>query len=112
VRHLQTQTDIITLWTETTLMAFEAQMIIAMRVGGMAGFWNVTKAENNRMGTEKLAAVQASAFAAAAAIMLGANPAGIALAAIKPVRRKTTANVRRLGKRGLKFSPSSLSAER
>jgi hypothetical protein len=106
VRHLHTQTDIITLWTETTLMAIEAQMIIAMRLGGMAGFWNVTKAENNLMSTEKAAAVQASAFAAAAAIMLGASPTGVALAAIKPVRRKTAANVRRLGKRGLKFSPS------
>jgi hypothetical protein len=110
VRPSQTQTDIVTLWTETTLMAVEAQMIIAMRLGGMAGFWNVTKAENHLMSTEKLAAAQASAFAAAAAIMLGANPAAVALAAIKPVRRKTAANVRRLGKRGLKFSPS-LSAE-
>jgi hypothetical protein len=111
VRHSQTQTDIVTLWTETALMALEAQMIIAMRLGGMAGLWNVTKAENNLMSTEKLAAVQASAFAATAAIMLGASPAGVALAAIKPVRRKTTANVRRLGKRGLKLRPS-LSAAR
>lgn len=111
MRHSQTQTDIVTFWTETALMTLEAQMVIAMRVGGMAGFWNVTKAENNLMSTEKLAAVQASAFAAAAAIMLGASPAGIALAAIKPVRRKTTANVRRLGERGLKVRPS-VSAER
>ena len=111
MRHSQTQTDIVTLWTETALMALEAQMIIAMRLGGMAGLWNVTKAENNLMSTEKLAAVQASAFAATAAIMLGASPAGVALAAIKPVRRKTTANVRRLGKRGLKLRPS-LSAAR
>jgi hypothetical protein len=86
-------------------------MIIAMRLGGMAGFWNVTKAENNLMSTEKLAAVQASAFAAAAAMMFGANPAGVALAALKPVRRKTKANVRRLGKRGLKFRPSSVRGE-
>jgi hypothetical protein len=106
MRHSQTQIDIITLWTETAMMTLEAQMIIAMRLGGMAGFWNVTKAENNLMSTEKAAAVQASAFAAAAAIMLGASPAGVALAAIKPVRRKTTANLRRSGKRGLKFGPS------
>jgi hypothetical protein len=111
VRHRHTPTDIITLWTEATLMTLEAQMIIAMRLGGMAGFWNVTKTENNLMSTEKLAAAQASAFAAAAAMMFGANPAGVALAALKPVRRKTKANVRRLGKRGLKFRPPP-SAER
>jgi hypothetical protein len=105
VRHPHNSTEIITLWTETALMALETQMIIAMRLGGMAGYWNVTKSENNLMGTEKVAAVQASVFAAAAAIMLGATPTGIALAAIKPVRRKTTANVRRLGKRGLNFRP-------
>lgn len=111
MRHSHAQADIMTLWYEASLMTLEAQMIIAMRLGGMAGFWNVTKAENNLMGTEKLAAVQASAVAAAAALMLGVNPAGVALAAIKPVRRKTTANVRRLGKRGLKSS-SIVSAKR
>ena len=110
MRQQKNPNDIINLWTEAALMTVEAQMIIAMRVSGMAGFWNVNKAENNLMGTEKFAAAQASAFAAVAAIMLGATPVGIALAAIRPVRRKTTANVRRLGKRGLKFR-SSLSAE-
>ena len=111
MRHRHSQTDVITLWNETAMMTLEAQMIIAMRLGGMAGFWDVTKAENNLMSTEKLAAAQASAFAAAAAMMLGANPVGVALAAIEPVRRKTTANARRLARRGLRFTPS-LSAER
>jgi hypothetical protein len=107
VRHLHSTTDVITLWTEIALMTMEAQMIIAMRMSGMAGFWNVTKAENSLMSTEKLAAAQDSAMATAAAVMVGATPAGIALAAIKPVRRKTTANMRRLGKRGLKVGPSA-----
>jgi hypothetical protein len=107
VRNSPGVTDILDLWTEATLMAVEAQVIMAMRLGGMAGFWNVTKAENKLMSTEKVVAAQAAALAAGAAIMLGATPAGIALAAIKPVRRKTTANVRRLRKRGLRF-PASL----
>lgn len=99
-----TQTAEITqLWTESYAMAVEAQMIIAMRLAGIAGFWNVTKAENALMKTEKFAAAQASALAAATALLRGATPAGVVLAAIKPVRRKTTANTRRLVKRGVKF---------
>ena len=95
--------ELMRLSTQAVLMTFEAQMIIAMRVGGMAGYWNVTKGENSLMSREKLPALHAASAAAMTAMMLGATPAGIALAAIAPVRSKTTANMRRLGKRGLKL---------
>ncbi|MDP2085108.1 MAG: antibiotic ABC transporter [Gemmobacter sp.] len=91
------------LWTESCFMAVEAQMVIGMRLAGIAGFWNVTKAENNVMRTEKIAAAQASALAATTALSGGSTPAGIVLAAMEPVRRKTMANSRRLAKRGVKF---------
>lgn len=104
MRHLCDLTETMRFSIQAASMAMEAQMIIAMRLGGMAGFWNVTKAENNLMSTEKFAAAQASMLAAAAAVSIGATPTGIALAAIKPVRRKTTNNLRRLGKRGLRSS--------
>lgn len=102
MRHAYNGAEIMKLWAESCFLALEAQMIIAMRLAGMAGFWNVTKAENTLMHTEKLAAAQASALAAAAAVAVGSSPAGVALAAMKPIRRKTCANARRLGKRGFK----------
>lgn len=81
-------------------MTAEANMVIAMRVAGFAGLWNVTDAENGRMVSEKTAAAKASGIAAVAAMMRGASPARVALAAMKPVQQRTRANVKRLVKRG------------
>lgn len=103
MKHLHDMSDLMRLTTETALMLAEAQMVIAMRLAGMAGFWNVTRAETRLMQTEKVAAAQASVLAAGTALMLGAAPAAIGLAALEPLRRKTRANARRLGRRGLRL---------
>lgn len=89
-----------------TMMA-EAQMVIAMRMMGMAGFWNVTPFENTRMVQEKAVAAQAAALAAGRAIATGQSPAAAAFAALKPVRRRTKSNVRRLTRRGPSAGPRS-----
>ena len=81
-------------------MTFEAQRIVLMRLWGMGGYWNVLPTENTRMVEEKTTAAAASARAATRAIRQGKSPAGVALAAMKPVRAKTTANAKRLGRRG------------
>jgi hypothetical protein len=78
----------------------ESNMVIAMRLAGFAGMWNVSSGESQRMVSEKLAALQAATLAAAAATMRGATPPVVALAAMKPVRQRTRANVRRLVRRG------------
>ena len=54
---------------QTGLMLVEANMVIAMRMWGMAGLWRVTGAEDTRMVSEKTAAVQASAMAAGQAML-------------------------------------------
>jgi hypothetical protein len=82
------------------LMTLEAQRVVAMRVWGMGGLWNVTPDENARMVEEKTNAAAASVLAAGQAVMRGKSPAGVALAAMKPVRSKTRANAKRLAKRG------------
>lgn len=84
-------------------MAFEAQAVILMRMWGMAGVWNVTPNENRRMVSEKVAISLKAQQAAARALVSGESPAQVALAAIKPVRRKTSANLSRLAKRGPKL---------
>lgn len=85
-----------------TMMA-EAQMVIGMRLWGMAGLWNVTGTENTRMVQEKMDAITDISRAMAQGMMTGATPMRLAAAALHPVSRRTAANARRLRKRGLKL---------
>ena len=81
------------------LMA-EAQAVITMRMMGMAGVWSVTSTEDSRMISEKVYAMTKATTDATKVAMTGGTVDEIAAAAIKPIRRKTRANARRLGKRG------------
>lgn len=83
-----------------TAMMIEAQTVIGLRMLGMWGMWNLGPLEHRRMWTEKADAAHRSGRAMAGALMSGASPAEAALAAVKPVRRHTRANVRRLTRRG------------
>jgi hypothetical protein len=94
------QNECIRLAMQSGMMLAEANMVIAMRMFGMAGLWNVTPAENKRMVDEKSTAAMASGAAMARAMVAGKSPAAIAMAGLRPVRAKTRANVARLSKRG------------
>ncbi|WP_151718909.1 antifreeze protein [Gemmobacter serpentinus] len=89
--------------TQTGVMIAEAQMVIAMRLWGMAGLWNVTPGETLRMVQEKTEAVMQSAALASTAMLRGRDGGAVALAALQPVRRRTRANLRRLQARGPKL---------
>lgn len=89
---------------QMTYMMAEAQAVIGMRVLGMAGMWSVTPGEDARMVSEKVYAVTRAATDAGRAALRGESPDRITAAAIKPLRQKTRANAKRLGKRGLKRS--------
>lgn len=92
--------EIYRLWLGTGLMLAEAQMVIGMRMLGMFGLWRVTPGENRRMVAEKLAAAAEAGLAASRAAATGRSPAQIGAQALKPVRRRTGANLRRLSRRG------------
>jgi hypothetical protein len=94
------QKDLLRLSMQTGTMLAQANMVIAMRMWGMAGAWNVTPDENKRMIDEKGTAMVAAGVAAAGAMMQGKGPVDVALAALQPVARKTRANAARLAKRG------------
>ena len=81
---------------EAFAMLAEAQMVVGLRLAGLAGFWPMGRAESNRMVTEKLSAGMASAHAALQAGMAGDNLPEVAMAAMKPLRQKTKSNARRL----------------
>ena len=83
---------------EAGMMLAEAQMVIGIRLAGMAGLWPMPAKESARMVTEKLAASQDSLQAMMMAGLRGANPAQVASAAIAPYRQRTQANARRLTK--------------
>ncbi|WP_128516268.1 antifreeze protein [Tabrizicola thermarum] len=95
-----TPLQMMTLSIRTATMLAEAQMVIAMRLLGMAGMWRVSPSENARMVSEKMDAVQQSAFSATRAVMQGKSPAAIADVALKPISRRTSANAKRLARRG------------
>jgi hypothetical protein len=92
--------QMMTLSIRFATMLAEAQMVIGMRMLGMAGMWRVAPSESSRMVSEKLAATQESAVAATRAALLGKPPAVIADHALKPIRRRTSANAKRLTRRG------------
>ncbi len=81
-----------------TMMA-EAQTVIGLRTLGMAGILPAKDSENSRMVSEKVAAMTQSLNAAGKAALAGKRPDEVALAAIRPLGRKTRANAKRLSRR-------------
>ena len=89
--------------TDLALLAWQAQMVMAMRVAGMAGMWSVLPSENGRMVDEKAPAFAEAAMAAGRTAMRGGDPAAITRAWARPLKRATGANARRLSRRGPKL---------
>ena len=81
----------------------ESNAVVSMRMLGMAGFWSVTDTENSRMISEKVYA-STRAVTEAGKVMMGAGrPDEVLSAAMKPIRKETRANAKRLAKRGPKM---------
>jgi hypothetical protein len=97
---IPTPAEVMQLSIRTSIMLAEAQMVIGMRMMGMMGLWRVLPSENARMTSEKLAAMGEVAMASSRAVMAGHSPVKVAEAALKPVRRRTASNVKRLARRG------------
>lgn len=87
---------------QTAQMMIEAQTVMTLRMLGMAGAWSTAPSEGMRMVLEKPDAFIRSATSATEAIVTGKRPDQIAEAAIKPLRRKTKANSKRLRRAGPK----------
>jgi len=92
-------------WANALQMGFvmvEAQGVIAMRVMGAMGVWSVPKSENSRMLKEKVFAFVKGSTDASLAAIAGGTPDAVTAAAIKPIRKATYSNHKRLTKRGLR----------
>lgn len=100
---VMTPKQVLRLATQSALMMAEAQRVIAMRLAGMAGSWNVTGDEDTRMVVEKSEAAVASGQAMMRAVLAGGSAGAVALAGLKPVRARTRANAGRLTRSGPKL---------
>ena len=76
----------------------ESHTVIALRLSGMAGLWPMAEVENQRMISEKLTAATQATHAAIRTGASGGSLSDIAMAAMKPVGRRTKANAKRLTK--------------
>lgn len=91
----------VALWeyqVQAAFMLAEAQAVIAYRTLGMMGLWPVSDRERRRMLSEKPPAFAAAVLAASLAAARGNRPDQIMSAAMRPIRRRTRANARRLGR--------------
>lgn len=79
-------------------MTVEAQMIVGMRLAGMAGLWTLAPGETSRMVLEKQDAFSDAFVKAGTRALRGQRPDQIMQAALQPVKRKTSSNSRRLGR--------------
>lgn len=87
------------LWQQMAQMAMEAQMVIALRTAGMMGILNQDAREPSRMVIEKADAASEAIHAALRAAGRGQRADEVMAAALRPYRRRTKANVRRLSRK-------------
>ncbi|MGF1552235.1 MAG: hypothetical protein ACFBWO_07010 [Paracoccaceae bacterium] len=83
---------------EAARLTAEANAVVGLRLMGMAGFWKMPNAEDDRMIAEKQAAFPRAAFAAGRAMAAGRDPVAAMRAAMRPLHAKTGANVKRLSR--------------
>ena len=87
------------LWQQMMHMAWEAQMVIALRTAGMLGVLRQDVAEPHRMVLEKADAATEALHAALRAASRGEGAEKVMAAALRPYRRRTRANMRRLSRK-------------
>lgn len=85
-------------WAMARLGA-EAQVVLALRLSGMAGLWSLPRGETERMVTEKTSAFTDAWMRGATALAHGASSPGAMDASLRPLQRKASANRKRLSRR-------------
>ncbi|MDO5656919.1 MAG: antifreeze protein [Paracoccus sp. (in: a-proteobacteria)] len=94
------QAALFALGMEYSRMMTQAQMVIALRMMGMGGMWNLGPGEENRMVAEKQKAFTQAGFDMWKAALRGGGADAVLRAGVRSLDRATGANVRRLGRRG------------
>ncbi|WP_062560277.1 hypothetical protein [Paracoccus aminovorans] len=87
------------LWQQMARMTWESQMVIAWRTAGMMGLVRQDAEEPQRMVIEKANAASEAMHAALRAAGRGERADKVMAAALRPYRRRTKANVKRLSRK-------------
>jgi len=98
--NLQAMQAPLLLWQQMARMGWESQMVIALRMAGMMGLVQQDATEPQRMVIEKADAASEALHAALRAAGRGERADRIMAAALRPYRRRTRANMRRLSGKG------------
>ena len=88
-----------TLWQQMSQIAWDSQAVIAMRTAGMMGLVQQDQGETQRMVQEKADAASEAMTAVLRAAARGARADQVVSAALRPYRRRTKANAKRLSGR-------------
>ena len=95
----QTSMQPFLLWQQMTHMVWESQMVIALRTAGMMGILRQDAEEPQRIVIEKANGSTESMHAALRAAGRGERADKVMAAALRPYRRRTKANVKRLSRK-------------
>jgi hypothetical protein len=87
------------LWQQMARIAWDSQMVIALRAAGMMGILQQDAEEPQRMVMEKADAAAEAIWAALRSAGRGERADRVMAAALRPYRRRTKANVKRLSGR-------------
>lgn len=100
MRHRQaTPADLWRTGLQLQQLVLETQLVMAWRLMGMAGILPAAAGENERMFLEKPQAFSEAALAAGAAAMTGRRADQVLAQWMRPLRKRTGANARRLAGR-------------
>lgn len=87
------------LQSDAAWMVLDASSVMAQRLGDLTDMSPAATGERVRMVTEKQTAFVAAGFDASTKLMHGAHPVVVMEAALRPIRKATRANRRRLAGR-------------
>ncbi|WP_156894309.1 hypothetical protein [Rhodobacter xanthinilyticus] len=93
----------LSLTLEVARIGMEAQAVIAMRLAGMAGFWETPPSEFVRMVAEKPQAAVEAVEAATLAAIRGGSADEVMHAGLREIGRHTAGNFARLSQMGPSF---------
>src|ERR1700742_3175104 len=85
-------------WMDASMLALEAQNVIALRMMRMASGGPLAASEAQRMVIEKLGAVASAQVAAGLTLASGGTVEAAYVGALAPFRKRVRANRRRLGR--------------
>ena len=98
---ITTPVDLLNSSLDAMMLAYETQLVMTYRMLGLVGVWSVTDAEKARKVEEQLPAFTEAWWSATHTAMGGGRPDEVVRAWMRPIRRTTKSNAKRLGRRGL-----------